>query len=139
MNQQFNENSMLRQALSYEDREISSILFETERNIRAMCRLMQVYDEHGCDGIDSYSYDELHAVFGTFYAYVDRQMEAIAALAYRLEGDFSWVSLNKLRECGDFQKRPVPREAFVSREAYEHWCDENGWTPEPETFTGEQK
>lgn len=91
-------DSMLRTNLSHEERMLTSILSETEKNIRAMCRVMQVYDECGMDRpLRTDTLDELQAVFSSFYKFVEGQMDVIGALARTLEDEFSWVSLEALR------------------------------------------
>ncbi|TAA61622.1 hypothetical protein [Shinella sp. JR1-6] len=100
-----NEHSMLRTLLTNEERMLASILCETEQNVRAMCRVMQVYDQYGMDRpLREDTLDELQAVFSAFYTYVDTQMDAISDLARTLEDDFEWVSLEALRASDDFRR-----------------------------------
>lgn len=100
-----NEHSMLRTLHSREEQMLTSILCETERNVRAMCRVMQVYDEYGMDRpLREDTLEELQAVFSAFYTFVDGQMDAIGDLARTLEDDFVWVSLEALRSSDDFRR-----------------------------------
>ena len=100
-----NEHSILRTLLAQEEQMLTSILCETERNVRAMCRVMQVYDQYGMDRpLREDTLEELQAVFSAFYTYVDGQMDTISDLARTLEGDFKWVSLEALRASDDFRR-----------------------------------
>lgn len=105
MKHKINEQSMLRSNLSREEQMVAGILFDTEANVRAMCRVMQVYDHYGMDRpLRKDTLEELQAIFRSFYEFVDSQMDSIGQLARTLEQDFKWVSLETLRESDDFRR-----------------------------------
>lgn len=131
MKNEHSEYSMLRSGAEPEKLLISSILDTTERNIRAMCRAMQVYEIHACDRMDNLAndYQDVTAVFAAFYDYVDGKMDILSELSRELESGLRWVSLEKLRASEDFRQKPLDREVFVSEEAYFSYCANNGFTP----------
>lgn len=110
-----NEHTLLNMGLPYDDQRISGLIEDVERDLRNMCLVMQVADHYGFDNIDP---DAVRSIFGTFYQYVDARVDDLAKLRDPLETEFSWISLNRLRKSKDFERQPLPREAFSTEEAY---------------------
>jgi hypothetical protein len=108
--------SLLRTGYDFDDQLLEGILHSVEKNIRNMCYAMQMVGDYGFEPDE---FDKLSSMFRTFYEYVDSQMDTLTRLRKPLERDFTWISLNKLRESEDFRRKPLPREAFVSEEAYQ--------------------
>jgi hypothetical protein len=131
MKEEYSKHSLLRSGMPSDDRLIASIINTTEKHIRAMCRVMQVYELKACDRIDNLEADhsDLVDVFAAFYDYVDRKMDVLSELSEELEDGLSWVSLNRLKASEDFQRQPLPPQAFVSRDAYVEYCDRHGYEP----------
>lgn len=131
MKEEYSEYSMLRSGLPSDKLMISSIIETTERHIRAMCRVMQVYEWHACDSINNpeRNYEDLTSVFSAFYDYIDGKMDVLSELCRDLETDLDWVSIDKLRGSGDFRRKPLPREAFQSQEAYAMYCAACAFAP----------
>lgn len=112
-------DSLLITGYDFEDQLLEGILHRVEKNIRNMCYAMQMVDHHGFDPDE---FEKLSSMFATFYEYVDSQMDTLTRLREPLN-EFTWLSLNKLRESEDFRRKPLPREAFVSEEAYQKYID----------------
>lgn len=131
MKEEHSEYSMLRSGLPRDQLMVSSIIETTERNVRAMCRVMQVYEHHACDSINNaeQDYKDLIDVFSAFYEYVDGQMDVLSELSGELDRGLGRVSINALRASEDFRRKPIPQEAFVSRQAYELYCADQGFAP----------
>lgn len=132
MKEEFSEYSMLRSGLPRDKQMVSSIIDTTGRHIRAMCRAMQIYEQHACDSIRNVEkdYEDLTGVFSAFYDYVDGKMDVLSALSDELEDGLHWVSIEKLKASEDFRRKPLRPEIFVSREAYEAYCQRHGFAPE---------
>lgn len=107
--------SLLNVGFDFDDQLLEMILYRVETNIRNICYAMQMVDHHGFEPDE---FEKLSSMFGTFYEFVDGQMDTITRLRGELDRDFSWLSLNKLRQSDDFRRKPLPREAFVSDERY---------------------
>ncbi|SIQ78133.1 hypothetical protein SAMN05880590_107151 [Rhizobium sp. RU35A] len=121
MKEKHSEHSMLRTGLPQSEMTVSSIIRDTERHVRAMCRVMQVYEDNACHSIRNMEqdYQDLTSIFSAFYEYVDGKMDALSQLSDELEFDLSRISLSKLKTSEDFRRKPLSPEAFRSQQDYE--------------------
>ncbi len=117
MKEKLSKHSKLRTAIDADDRPLESLLCEVDRNVRTMCRVMQVYHQNGSIHLKDMESEneELHDVLAVFYEFVDSQMEELSILTETLDRDFSFLTLNRLREVPDFmfdaaQGQPAPKE-----------------------------
>lgn len=120
MKSEYSKHSMLRGGLPSEEVPIDCIISTTERHIRAMCRVMQIYEQNACDTLHNLKADylDLTAVFAAFYDYIDCKMDVLKELSDALETGIKEVSIAKLRASDDFRLKPLPREAFTSDENF---------------------
>lgn len=96
--------------LPLEDRPISLILEDIERNIAVMARAAKGYSEREIDRSDrAEEYEELRTLFEAFYQFVSCQMGTLAMLREGMETDIRLVTISELRACSEL-KRPTLAE-----------------------------
>jgi hypothetical protein len=132
MQEEYSQHSKLRSLTAMDDCHLSVVISSVERRVRAMCRVMQVYELNACDSINNLEkdYDDLVTIFSAFYEFVDFQMDKFSDLSESLDQGIRNVSVNKLRASDDFRLKRLPRSVFTSQHAYERYCEGHGFDPD---------
>lgn len=92
-------------AQDYERQAIANHIEDVERRIRIMCRVSQVFSNNQGPFVSTVmeDYSDMVAWNDIFYEFMDRQADDLETLRKRLEKDFSWISIEGLRNGEDFR------------------------------------
>ncbi len=87
MKDKFSKRSLLRQTLTNEEKPIVAIMDDAVTNLRAMCRLMQVFNETSGVFLKDAERDlaDVQAALSAFYEFVDYQMDQLSELVDAIE------------------------------------------------------
>lgn len=133
MKEKYGAQSMLKAGRKADEQYVFALIQDAGRNLRAMCRAMQVYSEHTGVWLKDSEEDmvEMKAIFEMFYEFVDHQVDGLTEVSAALETDLEWFSMDDLRNSEEFRRsnEPLPPEAFISKEGYLSYCADKGITP----------